>query len=181
MGKKALGELELVFPTEEHKEKVEDFLKEHFDCGEYILAGDGGLDEIKDYTKWLKKIREDTDINKIKPGRVPSTQFLAIRKIDKKIIGMIQIRHCLNEFLLKEGGHIGDGVRPSERKKGYATEMIRLALEECKKLNITKVLMTCNKDNEPSRKSIQNNGGVLENEVLASDGHITQRFWIELE
>jgi len=180
MERKAFGELELVFPTEEYMEKVQDYLKEHFDCEEYILSGDGGLDEIKDYTRWLEKIRQDADVNSVKPGRVPSTQYLAIRKADQRVVGMIQIRHYLNEFLLKEGGHIGDGVRPSERNKGYATEMIRLALEECEKLNISKVLMTCNKENIPSRKSIENNGGIFENEVLASDGHITLRFWIEI-
>ena len=72
-----------------------------------------------------------------------------------------EIRHKLNESLLKNGGHIGDGVRPSERRKGYATEMIRLALEECKKIGIDRVLMVCYKDNIGSRKSIINNGGVL--------------------
>ncbi len=85
-----------------------------------------------------------------------------------------EIRHKLNESLLKNGGHIGDGVRPSERRKGYATEMIRLALEECKKIGIDRVLMVCYKDNIGSRKSIINNGGVLENELPAEDGKMTK-------
>ena len=65
------------------------------------------------------------------------------------------------------------------RRKGYATEMIRLALQECKKLGLTKVLMVCDKDNIGSAKSIQKNGGVLENEIL-EDGDIIQRYWIDL-
>lgn len=81
--------------------------------------------------------------------------------------------------LLLDGGHIGDGVRPSERRKGIATKMIALALEECKKLGIYKVLMVCNKDNVGSAKSIMNNGGVLENEPVI-DGVPQQRFWIDL-
>ena len=85
----------------------------------------------------------------------------------------------LNEGLLLNGGHIGDGVRPSERRKGIATKMIGLALEECKKLGIDKVLMVCNKNNIGSAKSIMNNGGVLENEVVV-EGETEQRYWIEL-
>ena len=76
--------------------------------------------------------------------------------------------------------HIGDGIRPSERKKGYATKMIALALEECKKLNIDRVLMVCFKDNIGSSKCTINNGGVLENEIIHEDGTIDQRYWIKL-
>ena len=82
--------------------------------------------------------------------------------------------------MLLNGGHIGDGVRPSERRKGYATEMIKLALEECKKLGLDKVLMVCDKDNIGSARSIKKNGGVLENEVLV-DGVLEQRYWITIK
>jgi predicted acetyltransferase len=95
------------------------------------------------------------------------------------IVGSVNIRHYLNESLLLNGGHIGDGVRPSERRKGSATKMIALALEECKKLGIEKVLMVCDKENVGSAKSIQNNGGILENEIEV-DGVVEQRYWIEL-
>lgn len=81
---------------------------------------------------------------------------------------------------MQHGGHIGNGIRPSERKKGYATKMIGLALEECRKLGIEKVLIVCDKDNIGSAKSIINNGGVLENEIADEDGTIEQRYWIEL-
>ena len=84
------------------------------------------------------------------------------------------------DHLLKFGGHIGDGVRPSERRKGIATRMIALGLEECKKLGITRVLMTCKKENTGSAKSIMNNGGILENEIEKEDGTVMQRYWITL-
>lgn len=70
-------------------------------------------------------------------------------------------------------------MRPSERRKGYATEMIALALDECRKLGIEKVLMVCNKENTGSAKSIRNNGGVLENEINV-EGETVQRYWIQL-
>lgn len=143
----AKGELKLVFPTEEYKEQIEEYLKEHFEAGEYELAGDGGLDRIKNFDDWLVKIKKDLLEETIQENRIPATLFLGVRKSDNKVIGTVQIRHRLNESLLKNGGHIGDGVRPSERRKGYATEMIRLALEECKKIGIDRVLMVCYKDN----------------------------------
>ena len=178
---KAYGELKLVFPTEEYKEQVEEYLKEHFDNGEIELHGDGGLDRIKDFDKWLIKVKSDLSKETIQEGRCPATLFLAVRKSDDKVVGVIQIRHELTEKLLKNGGHIGDGVRPSERRKGYATEMIRLALEECRKLGIKRVLMVCLKDNIGSKKSIINNGGVLENEIIDENGKIDQRYWISLK
>lgn len=177
----ARGELKLVFPTEEYKEQIEEYLKEHFENGEYELAGDGGLDRIKNFDDWLLKVKRDLSEETIKENRMPATLFLGVRKSDNKVIGTIQIRHRLNESLLKNGGHIGDGVRPSERRKGYATEMIRLALEECKKIGINRVLMVCFKDNIGSAKSILNNGGILENELPAEDGKIDQRYWISLK
>ena len=122
---------------------------------------------------------DNLDIKEEKDGIVPDSTFFAL-DIERNIfVGAINIRHYLNEKLLLNGGHIGDGIRPSERRKGYATEMIRLGLEECKKLGIAKVLMVCNKNNIGSRKSIINNGGVLENEIEV-DGQIEQRYWITI-
>lgn len=172
------SELELVIPNENYKEQVMNYLEEHIQNGEYELHGDGGLDHLKDYDKWLLKIRFDMKVNSDKEI-VPSTLYLAIRKSDNKLVGMIQIRHKLNETLLKKYGHIGDGVRPSERKKGYSTEMIKLALGKCKLLNIHKVLITCDKNNVASARTIIKNGGVLENEIEEENGNIIQRYWID--
>lgn len=85
----------------------------------------------------------------------------------------------MDERLLRNIGHIGGGIRPSERKKGYATLMLKLALEKCKEIGLTKVLLVCNKKNTGSAKAIQNNGGILENELLVDD-KIHQRYWINL-
>lgn len=171
-----VDELELVFPTIEYKAQVEEYLQEFFDNEEYELAGDAGLDRIKDFDEWLIKIQNDLSEDK----EIPATVYLTIRKSDNKIVGNIQIRHKLNEKLLLYGGHIGDSVRPSERGKGYATEQIRLALKKCKELGIDNVLMDCDKTNVASRKSIIKNGGILENEVYVNNEFI-QRFWISLK
>ena len=173
-------ELELVFPSKEYKRKVEEYLQEFFDNGEYEIAGDGGLDRIKNFDEWLRKIQNDLSEENIEDNRIPATLYLTIRKSDNKIVGNLQIRHKLNDKLLLYGGHIGDSVRPSERKKGYATEQIRLALQKCKELGIDNVLMDCDKSNIGSAKSIQNNGGILENEIYV-DSKLIQRYWISLK
>ena len=96
------------------------------------------------------------------------------------LLGAVNIRHYLNDYLIKYAGHIRDGIRPSERRKGFATEMIRLALIECKKIGIDKVLMVCDKSNIASSKTIIKNGGILENEFVDENGVIQQRYWIEI-
>ena len=111
---------------------------------------------------------------------MPDSTYFALDKDRDTIVGAVNIRHRLNERLLLNGGHIGDGIRPSERRKGYATKMIALALEKCRELNIRKVLMVCDKDNIASAKSIIKNGGVLENEIVV-DGVTEQRYWIDTD
>ena len=98
---------------------------------------------------------------------------------DNKLLGMINIRHTLNEYLYNYGGHIGYSVRKIERKKGYAKEMMKLALDECRRLEMKKVLLTCDADNIASAKTIKSCGGILENEVT-NDEILVQRYWIEL-
>ena len=115
------------------------------------------------------------------PKYVPSSLYYAYDDERNIMVGAVNIRHYLNDKLMFDGGHIGDGVRPSERRKGYATKIIALALDECKKLGIDKVLITCNKDNIGSKKSIINNGGILENEVIDEDGEKVLRYWINLK
>lgn len=113
-------------------------------------------------------------------GHVPDSVFFLLDESRDRLLGAVNIRHYLNDSLLREDGHIGDGIRPSERGKGYGTQIVRLALMECKKLGIDHVLMTCDKDNIPSARTIIKNGGVLENEFVNSDGNVEQRYWISI-
>lgn len=108
---------------------------------------------------------------------IPDTTYFGFDIDQEMLVGAVNIRHDLNEALLAHGGHIGLGVRPSLRNKGIGTKLIKLALEECKKLNINKVLMTCDKSNIASSKAIINNNGMLADETLFID-KIIQRYWI---
>ena len=169
-----MDKIKLVLPTKEHEEQVMDYKKE-FELNGDALHGSAGLLRANSYDEWLRGL----SIKTTQSGLVKSSQYLAIRISDKKIVGMINIRHSLNDYLLQFGGHIGYSVRKSERRKGYATAMLWLALEKCKELGLEKVLVTCNKDNIASAKTITGNDGILENEVPEGE-RITQRYWIEL-
>ena len=157
----------LVLPTIEHKHAAMEYRKEHFECGETELNGDGGLDHANTYVGWLEKIRADS-LRPPSKELVPATVYFGV--YNNRIVGMLQIRHELNERLLKTYGHIGYGVRPSERRKGYATQMLAAALVKCKAMGLDKVLISCDKHNIGSAKTIIKNGGVLSNEFKDIDG-----------
>lgn len=169
--------LKLVKLEEKYKEQLFEMMDEWSNSGEKIIPYAIRKADYHNFDLY----RESIEVKEETKNSVPDFTYFAL-DIERNIfVGAVNIRHYLNNQLLKNGGHIGDGVRPSERRKGYATEMIRLALEECKKIGIDRVLMVCYKDNIGSRKSIINNGGVLENELPAEDGKIDQRYWISLK
>ena len=168
-------DLQLVKMSEKFKPQLLDMMDEWTKTGETIIPWAIRKVDYHDFDAYLKSMEESEP----KEGYVPASTFFAYDRSRDILVGAVDIRHSLNEALLLDGGHIGDGVRPSERRKGYATAMIALALEECKKLGISRVLMCCDKENIASAKSIIRNGGVLENEV-EDDGHIEQRYWIRL-
>lgn len=116
----------------------------------------------------------------LSPGLVPDSMLYAF--LDGKIVGRSSIRHELNDYLLKVGGHIGYAVATEYRKKGIATEILKQSLVYCKDvLKLDRVLVTCDEDNGGSVKTILKNGGVLENIVLAKSGtKYTNRYWINL-
>jgi len=175
-------ELYLKIPSSEDEQVVMEFRKEFLEENPYShISGAGKLAETENYNEWLEKAIKDLSIETVPEGRVPSTQYLTFRKSDNKLVGMIQVRHNIEtEHLLKYGGHIGDCVRPSERNKGYATKQISLALEECKKLGIEKVLITCKDWNKASARTIEKNGGVFENQITDAEGVVFNRYWITI-
>ncbi len=130
---------------------------------------------VKDFPVYQKKMTDDRKGTDLPKGRVPSTAYWAM--VGNKFVGILKLRHRLNKKLLKMGGHIGYAVVPSERRKGYATQMLRLALKRAKALGIEKALLTCDQSNIVSRKVIEKNGGILLNKIKA-EGVIKLRFWV---
>lgn len=168
--------LELVKAETVHKYDVLSYKAAFVENGESI-PGSSDLLFADSYETWLEMLDEYASKDTCPSYRVPAIQFLAYD--DGALIGTLDIRLELDEYLLKYGGHIGYSVLKSQRGKGYATTMLALGLQKCKEMNFEKVLLTTNKDNFASVKTIRNNGGVFENELL--DGEETiQRYWLPL-
>ncbi|MBR6789410.1 MAG: GNAT family N-acetyltransferase [Oscillospiraceae bacterium] len=161
--------LRLVKASLPYRRQITEMLDEWYAAGEKIIPYAVRRLDYRDFDRYCAEleVKEPTD------GLVPDSTFFCLDEERDIMVGAVNIRHYLNDVLLKSGGHIGDGVRPSERRKGIATAMIALALDECRKLGIGKVLMVCDKDNIGSAKSI------LKNEII-DDGTWIQRYWIDL-
>ena len=167
--------LKLVKLTEEYKELLNEMMEEWWYADEKIVPYAIRKKDYHNFEEYIDSLEEKDESN----GRVPDSTFFCLDTDTNTFVGAVNIRHYLNESLLLNGGHIGDGVRPSRRGEGIATKMIAMALEECKKLGLEKVLMVCDKDNIASRRTIEKNGGILENEIEV-DGNVEQRFWITI-
>lgn len=176
-----MTDIKLVKPNLDYKEQVMEIRRIFLENKE-DFSGCAGLEDCETYEEWIDCDRRLSE--KYKESFTPSTVYLAVRTSDNKVVGILDFRHELKEFLFKYGGNIGYSIVPSERRKGYAKEMLKLSLEECRKVGLDKVLVTCDKENIASSKTILANGGILENEVkddvgLGKSG-IIQRFWIIL-
>ena len=162
--------MKMVFPTLEYKNKAIAFIQEFYEYDSEI-NGSGSLDNyLKEstYEEWLKKTIADVDIANIKPNHVPALTYFYVREEDNRIVGMVNIRLSLNDFLRREGGHIGYSIRPTERQKHYGTMMLGEALKVCDIIGIKDVIITCDKVNLASSKVIQNHHGVLVDEFYSN-------------
>ena len=159
-------------PGIERKDEAIQYINEFLEYGSEI-NGVGGLDRyLNDYEGWLQKL--ETDRNRIPTEeKVPADTYFLVRESDNRIVGMINIRHCLNERLKLIGGHIGYSVRPSERRKGYNKINLYLGLLRCQELGIDEALLDCDRDNPASAKTMMALGGKLVREWYEPDTYDT--------
>lgn len=176
-----MDQLKLIQAAPEYGSQVMDYKREFQAAGD-SMDGTGALRRSETAEAWFAHNDLLSDPATLPEGRVVSTQFLTLRETDGRLVGMLQVRHYLNDYLEQFGGHIGYSVRPSERRKGYATEQLRQALIWCKEeLGLDRVLITCLADNEASRRTILAHGGIYENTVHEpDDNEDIERYWITL-
>ncbi|MCR4787456.1 MAG: GNAT family N-acetyltransferase [Lachnospiraceae bacterium] len=152
--------IKLIRPNETLKDKAIEFKQEFFSHNENVINGSELLDQTDDYDKWLDSVTANADPKTVDPNWVVTDTFFALDE-SERIVGIIDLRHTLNDFL-KDFGNSGYSVRPSERKKGYATEMLRQILITAKEAGLSELHLSVERTNEPSIKTIKNNGGVYE-------------------
>ena len=172
--------MKLIEPTIAYDRQIQAYRREFLEYGG-SMDGCGSLRRFERTEDWLAQVEAFKHIETTPIDRVPASQYIFVREDDDKIVGVIQIRHRFNEYLEKYAGHIGYSVCPSERRKGYATQMLALALPKCKELGIEKVLISCIRGNEGSRRTILHNGGVYESSVWEPERAFwLERYWIDL-
>ena len=133
-----------------------------------------------DFGAFVQELLYQKDRARLKPGRVPASEFWLID--DNEFIGRLSLRHELNEYLLMMGGHIGYEIRPSKRRQGYGTEILRLGLQRARELGLARVLVTCDEDNIGSKKIIEHNGGKFENAIEIDGDPVKKlRYWIDIQ
>lgn len=152
--------LKLIRPTKEHEKQALAFKEEFFSNNEKVINGSELLDQMSDYSEWLKSVTNNICEETVNPDWVITDTFFAVNE-SNKIVGIIDLRHTLNDFL-KDFGNCGYSVRPSERKKGYATDMLRQILKVAKESGMDELHLSVERDNEPSIRTIKSNGGIYE-------------------
>lgn len=144
-------------PELRDEEIIKSYIEEHYSHNEKSLSASNKLTSM-DFEDWVKKIHNNVNIPDKEWGK--SLTYLAFDEMDK-LIGLLSVRYDLPIEKVMKFGHIGYGVRPSERRKGYATQMLKYALKECKKYGLNKVIVGCYKENKGSAKTIIKNNGKL--------------------
>lgn len=169
--------LKMVRPTLEMKQEALEFKQEFFDNGETVINGSEMLDNMDSYEEWLTSIKDNQSVDTVNPNWVVTDTFFTVDG-NNRIVGIIDLRHTLNDFL-KDFGNSGYSVRPSERRKGYATKMLAMIKDVAKEAGLSRLQMSVERDNESSIKTIVNNGGVYERS-FEFQGELADVYMVEL-
>jgi len=175
----------LVEPSEEYADEIWAFRQEVLEADahdEDRFAGCMSMDAVTSAEEWICicSLRKSPATCNLTGVNVPSNTYLAVRVKDQRVIGVIDLRHHIEHPVLGTwGGHCGYSVRPSERGKGYAKEMLHLNIQNAKSMDIDKLLVTCDERNLASEKVIIANGGVYE-KTIDVDGCRMKRYWISV-
>ena len=177
-----MEKLSLIKPTKDFENQILEIAQEFFDDGT-VLNWTSWLKRYADNYDWrLQNIKSNERKETVDAWHVIANQFILIRELDNKVLWFINTRLELNDALLEHWWHIWYSIRPSERKKHYATAQLFSILKLYKNIWVEKVLLTCNKSNIWSAKTIQNCGGILENEIIdPTDWELIQRYWINID
>ncbi len=174
-----MEEIRIVPPGEAHCAEALAFRRAFAEAGEEMYGTGGFGNGSRPFAEWLERIRRDSCPATVRSGHVPASTYFAVRERDGKIVGMIQLRHYLNDRLLREGGHVGYCVHPQERRKGYAKQMLMHVLAKARAMGMGRVLITCDKGNIASAHTALSCGGVPEGDAAGGED-VPQRYWIGL-
>ena len=178
--------MELREVTKQDKEKIIEMYDEYMMSE--LIPGIDRFEGIRDFEKieklsfndWIDDLEKNKYEKNLPESYSPHTLYLAIND-NNKIVGAIGIRWKQVPVLMVFGGLIRYSVRPSQRGKGYASEMLKLALDKFKNTNIENILITCKDFNIASKKVIEKNGGIFENTYSNDDdGYTYLRYWIKI-
>lgn len=171
----------LIKPDVSYAEEIRSYRSEMLLAGS-SMDGTGALRRIDNPAEWLRYNAMMERPEMVPENKVPATQFILTDTDTGRIYGMLQVRHELNEYLQKYAGHIGYSVRPTERRKGYAKKMLKLALKFCKEtLGLERVMVSCLVENEASRRTILACGGVFDEKVFEHIENVwLEKYWIML-
>jgi predicted acetyltransferase len=150
--------IKLIIPTIDNKEEALRFKQSFFDAGEKTIDGSELLDRMESYEEWLSYVTDNANAESLRDGCVLTDTYFSV-DCNGNIVGIIDFRYELNDFF-KDFGHSGYSVLPAERRKGYATEMLRLIVEKAKAHGLKEIQLSALRSNIPSVKTIKKNGGV---------------------